>query len=208
MGIGRKTLEQDFELFVQEPQALDRARGGLGLGLAIVKGLVSAHGGAVSASSEGAGRGAEFTVRLPYGDPSVAGSQPEISESSPPPPRRMLLVDDNVDAAELLAELLRLFGHEVLLAHDGPSALELAAEQLPDVALLDIGLPGMTGYELAVRLRAVQGLADIRLIATTGYGRPDDHMRSKEAGFVAHLVKPVDVERVQAALEAAAQRSA
>lgn len=203
MGIGEETLKQVFELFVQEPQALDRAQGGLGLGLAIVKGLVSAHGGTVSAKSGGIGRGAEFVVELPYGE--LSDELPERRSSRPgaTASKRILIVDDNIDACELLADLLRLDGHEVLLAHDGPGALEIASQRRPEVALLDIGLPGMSGYELAEQLRRIDGLANIDLIATTGYGQPDDRKRSKKARFRAHLVKPIDPQALHGALTSA-----
>ncbi len=209
MGIAKETLTQVFELFVQEPQALDRARGGLGLGLAIVKGLVSAHGGTVSATSAGLGRGAAFTVLLPIGDVSAAGEPLSASrELKPHSERRILIVDDNVDAAELLAELLRLSGHEVRIAHDGPKALNLVKDWIPDVALLDIGLPGMTGYELAARLREIEELRHIDLIAATGYGRPDDHKRSEEAKFLAHLVKPIDIRALEQVLQSSGSGTA
>lgn len=201
MGIDPLLLPRIFDAFAQGGQASDRAQGGLGLGLTIVKSLIGLHGGEVEARSEGPGKGAEFVVRL------AASLDPEIPDSptlklvvANPPVQtvgsRVLLVDDNQDAATLLAELLRLDGHVVVVAHDGLAALKARLAFAPDVALLDIGLPGMDGYELARQLRAQQSIPELRLIAITGYGEPKDRMLSKAAGFDEHLVKPIDVQHV------------
>jgi CheY-like chemotaxis protein len=202
IGIAPDMLESIFESFVQHHQALDRAAGGLGLGLAIVRSLVRMHGGRVSAHSEGLGKGSEFRVELP-----LRSEEPiaviDASEDSgrillPPTPdmvgSRVLVVDDNHDGAEILAETLRELGYLVEVAHDGAAALAIAKRFKPQIALLDIGLPVMDGYQLAEQLR---GLGDhspgMRLIALTGYGQEADRTRSAKAGFAAHLLKPVDL---------------
>jgi signal transduction histidine kinase len=198
IGLSAEMLPRVFDLFVQEHQALDRAQGGLGLGLAIVRTLVDLHGGRVEAHSDGPGHGSEFTVRLPAAPGGPAAPPGEVrreSETVAPPSgrQRILVVDDNADAAELLAESVQTMGYEAQVAHDGPTALRLAAAFLPDVALLDIGLPVMDGYELAAHLRALPGLAALRLIAVTGYDQETDRRRTTAAGFEHHLVKPVDL---------------
>lgn len=192
VGIDPEMQRRVFEMFVQEPQTLDRSRGGLGLGLAIVSGLVVAHGGKVTAHSDGVGRGSEFSIDLPLYVPDR--TPVEAPPPSPPavaPAARILVVDDNVDAAEMLTLLLQHMGHTAFVASNAHDALRLAAEQKPTVALLDIGLPEMTGHELGKRLRELDGLLDLKLIAVTGYGQATDHERSRAAGFAAHLVKPV-----------------
>jgi CheY-like chemotaxis protein len=191
IGIAPETLQHVFELFVQAPQAIDRARGGLGLGLAIAHGLASAHGGTISAHSQGTNRGAEFIVSLPACDGGRNTTRAAPVEAPRPPSARILIVDDNRDALELMAELLAQLGHTPIVASAPAEALAVAASATPEFALLDIGLPGMDGYELGRRLRTLQGLEQIRLIAVTGYGQDSDRERSAAAGFVAHLVKPV-----------------
>lgn len=200
VGVSAEMLPHVFGAFAQERQRSDRSQGGLGLGLAIVKSLVELHGGTVTLESEGVGRGAECIVRLPV---SSGGSLPDGRRSTalvsvPPRGRRILLVDDNEDAAEMLAESLRGLGHVVELAFDGPSALDLATRFVPDVALLDLGLPVIDGYELANRLRQVGGWGAVPLAALTGYGQPNDRERTYTAGFSAHLIKPVDLSEVDA----------
>ena len=200
IGIAPDALTSIFEIFVQGPQTIARTEGGLGLGLAIVRSLVQMHGGTVTAHSEGLGKGAMFEVRLPAAKPSSA----EIAAATPPatvqrPRLRVLVVDDNRDAAELLAELVAERGHVVRTAHDGPDALRVAAELRPQIALLDIGLPVMDGYELAGRLRELLG--PVRLIAVTGYGQASDRERARAAGFDVHLAKPVAVEKLYKALD-------
>lgn len=199
VGIAPNMLPHVFDLFTQADHSLDHAQGGLGVGLTLVQKLVEMHGGQVRASSAGLGCGSEFEVRLPVGDapapaPSCANDVPAPGSS----PRRVLVVDDNRDAAETLAMLLQTTGHDVHVTYDGASALELASDVQPDVVLLDIGLPRMDGYEVARRLRRLPGLDKMILIALTGYGQEEDRRRSRVAGFDSHLVKPVDLNTLQA----------
>ncbi len=211
-GLDPDLLAHVFEPFVQGPRGPERHQGGLGLGLTLVKSFVALHGGRVDARSEGAGRGSTFTVELPAA--AAAGPEPlpvPAGEAwrGPRAGLRVLVVDDNTDAAELLAELLALAGHEVRTAPDGPTALDVAAEFNPEAALLDIGLPVMDGFELALRLRDRLGLAAPAMIAVSGYGQPADRERSRAAGFCSHFVKPADVDKVLAELDrVAAQRVA
>jgi signal transduction histidine kinase len=203
VGIAKEMLPRVFDLFTQERQAIDRSQGGLGLGLAIVRSLVEAHGGHVSVHSDGRGTGAEFTVALPLAvaeEPAEAGAAPP--ETAEAYSCRVLIVDDNPDAAELLAESLQAIGHTTYVAYDGPSALEAADVFLPEVALLDLGLPVMDGFELAQRLRADERFSSTRLVAVTGYGTEADRERTKAAGFDGHMVKPIDIERVDAFIRA------
>jgi CheY-like chemotaxis protein len=199
IGIRADMLNRIFDLFVQTDRTLDRAQGGLGIGLTLVRKLVEMHGGAVEARSEGIGKGSEFVVRLPV-VPEVKQLEPEALPEvrrRDVPHLRVLVVDDNVDTEESLAMLLKLYGHEVWPVHTGPKALEVAQAEQPDVILLDIGLPGMDGYEVARHLREQQGMDKVRLIAMTGYGQEADRQRSQGAGFDHHLVKPVDPARLQ-----------
>jgi CheY-like chemotaxis protein len=193
-----------FQPFVQQRQSLARSEGGLGLGLAIVKAIVTAHGGAIEARSDGPGRGSEFIVRLPLVPPAAArvgGVKPTAARTSRP--RRILVVDDNADAAESLAASLELCGHITHVEHDATSALSSAEVFGPEVALLDLGLPDLDGYELAGRLREHPRLRGVRLIAVTGYGRAADRERTTAAGFDAHYVKPVAIEELLDAIERA-----
>jgi signal transduction histidine kinase/DNA-binding response OmpR family regulator len=198
VGIDPEMLPRVFEVFVQERQSLDRAQGGLGLGLTIVRNLVALHGGSVSAHSEGRGRGSEFVVRLPaIGGAAVAAAAPALEAAADAlvaDGLRILVVDDNVDAADLLAETLRATGHAAAVAYDGRSALAVAGTFAPDVALLDIGLPVMDGYELGGKLREANPA--IRVVALTGYGQDSDRRRSQAAGFDGHLVKPVELDHL------------
>lgn len=197
IGITADMLPKIFDLFTQVDTSQVCARGGLGVGLSLVKKLVQLHNGTVSVRSAGTGHGSEFVVRLPIGV-----DWPNASEAKPLPDSpstrhlRMLIVDDNVDTAEGLAILLRLNGHEIRTAYDGPSALALAAEYAPEVILQDIGLPGMNGYEMARRLRQHPATARSLLVAVSGYGQADDMSRSQAAGFDHHLVKPVDFDEL------------
>jgi CheY-like chemotaxis protein len=199
-------LPRVFDLFVQGQRGADRAEGGLGIGLALVKNLVGMHGGNVSAYSDGPGLGAEFIVRLPLNVDEV----PAIGKGATPSARdradgrQVLVVDDNVDAAEMLGMVLREQGHRVLVVHDPVAALKAARSFRPEVAVLDIGLPVMDGYELAARLRVELGAHACRLIALTGYGQETDRVRSLGAGFEAHLVKPVDFAQLAALVGARA----
>ena len=204
MGIPAEALPHLFEPFMQVARTLDRAQGGLGLGLTLVKQLVEMHGGRVEASSEGVGRGSVFTVRLPLLPEErvpVVPVEAPAGRETPGEARRVLVVDDNVDAAELLGEVLELDGHRVTVVHDGRAALERMGAEAPEVIFLDIGLPGMDGYEVARRIRERSGGAGPRLVAVTGYGQASDRQRSREAGFDAHLVKPVELERVRELVE-------
>jgi signal transduction histidine kinase len=198
-GISPEILPNVFELFVQERQNLDRSRGGLGLGLAIVRSLVELHGGKVQAASMGPGHGSSFSVRLPWVPSPSDSAHAQLTGPQHPVAVgiSVLIVDDNIDAAAMLAELLGAAGYHAVVANDGPQALAMAHRFVPDVALLDIGLPAMDGYELARRLRDLTGWAAVRLFAVTGYGAHGDRMRSQEAGFDHHLVKPIDFAMLQ-----------
>jgi CheY-like chemotaxis protein len=200
-GIAPELLPHIFDMFTQADQTLSRSRGGLGIGLTLVRSLVEMHNGWVTASSAGPGLGSEFTIRLPISPEAPA--EPPVDESSGPdavprlPRRRILVVDDNRSNATSLGVLLRTLGQDVEMAYDGPAALELVRRRRPDLVLLDIGLPGMDGYEVARRCREDEGLRRITLVAMTGYGKDEDRRRSQEAGFNAHLVKPVDLGDLQ-----------
>jgi PAS domain S-box-containing protein len=198
IGIPAELLPRVFDLFVQADRSLERSRGWLGIGLTLVKSLVELHGGTVEAKSNGPGKGSEFTVRLPAAADVVPAAEPPAV--APPAAgaasKRVLVVDDNVDSAESLAMLLKVNGHEVRVAYDGPAALLEAAAFMPEVVLLDIGLPGMSGYEVARKLRELPEAKGALLVAQTGWGQAEDRRRSKEAGFDHHLVKPVDVPKL------------
>ena len=203
-GIAPELLPRVFELFVQGPRGPDRAQGGLGIGLALVRSLVTLHGGSVEARSGGPGRGSTFCVRLPVASPPQEDAP--VLRLAPPPPRaarhlRILVVDDNEDAAALLADFLGRAGHDVVVAHDGPGALAAADGFRADVAVLDLGLPVMDGYELADQLRRRLGADAPALLAMTGYGQERDCARSLAAGFLRHFVKPADLAELSAALE-------
>jgi CheY-like chemotaxis protein len=203
MGMPDTLLQRAFEPFVQGERALDRAEGGLGIGLTLVRSITELHGGAVAAASAGPGQGTTVTVTLPLAEPAPAPAPaPAPPEASSLVPRRVLVVDDGHDAAETLAMLLRMHGHEVRVAYDGPQALRYAEATPPQVVLLDIGLPGMSGYEVAQRLRALPGLEGLRLIALTGYGQQQDQQAAAGAGFDHHLIKPVDPDELLALLAA------
>jgi len=199
IGIAESSLAHVFDIFMQERQASDRAHGGLGLGLAIVRSLVGMHGGTVHASSQGLGTGSSFTIRLAavssQGEPPVAA--PTTARSgSPNKVLRVLVVDDNSDAAELLARVMTELGCEARTAHDGPSALALFEIFRPELALVDIGLPVMDGYELAQHIRNRPDAAPVQLVAVTGYGQKSDVEQALASGFDEHLTKPVDISRL------------
>ncbi len=195
-GIAPEMATKIFELFVQGPRTIDRREGGLGLGLAIAKSLVELHDGQIEARSDGIGRGSTFTVRLPAAPRATGERLVPLATLASMPPLNVLLVDDNADAAEMLSMLLGDQGHHVVTASDGPQALDTLASFTPDVAVLDIGLPVMDGYELARRIRKAPVASRTMLIALTGYGQEEDLARSRQAGFAHHLVKPVDPDEL------------
>jgi PAS domain S-box-containing protein len=209
IGIAPETLQQVFEMFTQVGRHRERSQGGLGIGLALVRRLVELHGGSVSAHSPGVGQGSTFTVRLPIGTsattaPPPAPAGPAAAESAPV--FRVLVVDDNVDAAESLAALLQLDGHETRVAHDGDTAIAQAADFRPEIVFLDIGMPGKDGYEVARELRRDPRNRDTMLVALTGWGAQDDRARSRSAGFDHHLTKPAELPAVEALLAKMAER--
>jgi PAS domain S-box-containing protein len=197
IGIAPELLPAVFEVFVQGERTPDRSQGGLGIGLTLVRKIAELHGGCVSAHSAGVGKGAEFVIELPA-EPVVAHEEPgqRVDHETP----KVLVVDDSVDTADSLAMLLSLDGYEVRTAHDGIAALSAAREFAPEVVLMDIGLPGADGYEVAQRIRGEESLHDVLLIAMTGYGEEEARARSRQAGFDHHLVKPVDVSELKALL--------
>jgi signal transduction histidine kinase/ActR/RegA family two-component response regulator len=198
IGIAPDLLPKIFDLFTQADRTLSRSRGGLGIGLTLVRSLVELHDGRVTAQSKGHGQGSEFVVRLPAAAGDRAGRHASGEADHPPnvqlPRRRILVVDDKRSNAQSLELLLQALGQEVYTAYDGLAGLELARQHLPDVVLLDIGLPLMDGYEVARRCREEQGLQGMTLVAMTGYGQDSDKQRSQDAGFNAHLVKPVNLQ--------------
>jgi CheY-like chemotaxis protein/anti-sigma regulatory factor (Ser/Thr protein kinase) len=196
-GIPDAIISKIFEPFVQNERTLDRAQGGLGIGLTVVRSIVALHGGAVSVHSAGPGKGSAFTVRLPVAppEPTTPAPIPVAREASgrraPGSQLRVLVVDDNEDVREMLQDALDALGCVHAVAHDGATALATATEFQPDVAIVDIGMPGMDGYELARRLRSLLARRRARIVALTGYGQVTDRARAKEAGFDHHIVKPV-----------------
>jgi len=198
VGIAPDMLQGIFELFTQAGRSLERSQGGLGIGLWLVQRIVEMHRGVVEAQSAGLGRGSEFIVRLPVLISPAAQPPSELRESTAQRAHscHVLVVDDNVDTAESMSMLLRASGHDVRTAYAGPTALEEAVAYQPNVVLLDIGLPGMSGYEVARRLRQHPKLKDVRLVAVTGYGLDSDIQLSQEAGFDAHMVKPIDLKKL------------
>jgi two-component system, sensor histidine kinase len=204
IGFSPDMAERIFDLFTQVEQSLDRTHGGLGIGLTLVRHLVRLHGGDVAAMSEGTGKGSQFLVRLPLCTPATADGTVTANVSPPllrSRGRRVLLVEDAQDSRAMLGRLLTHWGHIVEMAADGPQAVEAACRALPDVALVDIGLPGLDGYGVARQIRSTAGARAVCLIALTGYGQPEDRRRSREAGFDAHLVKPVDPEHLRQLLD-------
>jgi CheY-like chemotaxis protein len=206
VGLSTEALSIVFDMFTQVRGTSDRALGGLGIGLALVRSLVEMHGGAVAVTSPGPGKGSTFTIRLPL----AADIQTDIGvptqhtgdNSGHSKRMRTLVVDDNKDAAMLLAELLGTIGNETRIAHDGYEALKVAQDFRPDVVFLDIGMPGMDGYQVARLLRKMPDMKQVKLIALTGWGAESDRAHSDEAGFNFHLTKPADLASVEKALSA------
>jgi CheY-like chemotaxis protein len=210
IGIPEDMLLGVFEMFAQVDRARDRAQGGLGIGLSLVRSLVQMHGGRVEAASAGPGQGSEFTVRLPLASPpcpstKAAGEPGVAAHSTAAPLRRVLVVDDRRDAAVSLGRLLQLVGNDVRIAQDGLGALEALRTYRPAVVLLDIGMPGMDGYEVARQIRQQPEFQGVVLIALTGWGQEDDRRRAREAGFDHNLVKPVDFDALEALLASLGQ---
>jgi PAS domain S-box-containing protein len=205
IGVAPEAQGQIFEMFSQVSSAIDRAEGGLGIGLALSRGLVGLHGGTIEVRSAGVGMGSEFVVTLPLAGARAQGAAPAAAPAEParaagPARRRVLIADDNADALETMVALLEMEGHEVHSAADGHEALALAQQTRPDIAILDIGMPGLNGNELAARIRASDWGRGVKLIALTGWGQAEDRARSSAAGFDHHLTKPVDFERLSALL--------
>jgi CheY-like chemotaxis protein/two-component sensor histidine kinase len=199
IGIPTESLESVFDMFSQVGRNMNHSQGGLGIGLSLVRQLVGLHDGTVVALSEGEGKGSTFVVRLPIDFAKAAsGADADGSEGAPRAgqPLRILVTDDNVDAAMTLSSLLAMYGHEVRIAHNGQQALQVAEQFRPNVIFLDIGMPDMTGYEVAPRLRNMAGLAGSVIVAVSGWGAKDDLARSKAAGFDMHFTKPVAPARV------------
>jgi len=202
-GIDPEFIASIFGMFVQGRQAASRSQGGLGVGLALARAIIELHHGTIEARSEGAGKGSEFIIKLP-----VEAARSAAAPEQPKRPangrasvaRRVLVVDDNVDAAAMLAALIRQLGHEVEIVHDGSAALRAVEGYRPEVILLDIGMPGMNGFEVAQRLRELGRVPQLRIVAVTGWGKPEDRQRSREAGFDMHLIKPVELSEIQQAL--------
>ena len=201
IGIAAELLPRVFDLFSQAPQALDRTQGGLGIGLTVSRALVELHGGTIRAESGGAGKGSRFTVRLPLANGEAARAPEASSDELPRRPLRVLVVDDNGDSAQMLSDALRLWGHSVSTAGEGAEALRIAAESVPQVILLDVGLPGMNGYEVAQRLRERRSRAWI--VGVSGYGTAEDKRQARAAGFDQYLVKPVELRTLRALLATA-----
>jgi CheY-like chemotaxis protein len=204
IGIHPEMLPRVFEMFRQADRTGGRSRGGLGIGLSLVKRIIEMHGGTVTVRSEGVGHGSEFIVQLPAIDASrVEANRRSLDANGHLPRRKILVVDDNADAAESLAALLRISGHDTRMAHDGHAAVEVAEQFHPDVVFLDIGMPVLDGHETAKLIRQQPWGKDMVLVALTGWGQSEDRRRSKDAGFNHHLVKPADpavVEQLLASL--------
>jgi CheY-like chemotaxis protein len=207
VGIAPDILPYIFDLFTQAERTPDRSQGGLGIGLALVKSLVALHGGTVQANSEGLGQGSEFCICLPrLTAPADAQDDAAPGDNAQAPGAlRVMVVDDNVDAAQMLAALLEVQGHAVCIEYDAKGALERARRERPEVLLLDIGLPDMDGYELARHLRSQPESAGATLVALTGYGQSQDRKEAEQAGFDHYLVKPADMEQVNEVLAEAAR---
>jgi CheY-like chemotaxis protein/anti-sigma regulatory factor (Ser/Thr protein kinase) len=195
IGFAPDAADRLFDPFLQMNPTLERSAGGLGMGLTIVRRLAELHGGSVQAHSEGTGKGARFAVRIPLAE---RAAQPESASTKPDPgPRRrqsIVVIEDNPDIRESLRMLLAMWGHEVAMAEDGPSGVELVLRQRPEVALIDVGLPGMNGYDVARAIRKVHSHREMRLVAVTGYGQPSDREMALQSGFDEHVLKPIAPE--------------
>jgi PAS domain S-box-containing protein len=197
IGVSPESMPKIFEMFAQVSSSRDKSEGGLGIGLALARGLIDLHGGSIEGRSAGLGRGSEFTVRFPKRARNIKSDPAAAPKPIAERPRlRILLADDNRDAAESLAALLEIDGHEVVVVHDGPAAIEAFLEIRPQLALLDIGMPGLNGYEVAKKIRQSHRDSAAKLVAITGWGQDDDKTRAIEAGFDYHLTKPVELERL------------
>jgi CheY-like chemotaxis protein len=204
IGMSTEALETVFKMFAQEQSALERSEGGLGIGLALAKGLVELHGGNISAASPGVGNGSRFDVRLPVSvhPEEESKAQPAADATRAGGQRSVLLADDNVDAMEVLAEVLRMAGHEVHLATEGTTAAAMAARLQPRVLVLDIGMPGLNGYEVARQVRAQPWGRTALLVAATGWGQEEDRRKAQAAGFDLHLTKPFSPQQLLEAIDA------
>ncbi len=208
MGISAEMLPRVFDLFTQSGRALDRAQGGLGIGLALSRSLVHLHGGQIEARSEGPGRGSEFTVRLPLGEaPSSHAGSKGSTALAPKLLCRILVVDDDRDVADSLVMLLQSMGADVRVAYNGAAALATVAEFKPDLALVDIGMPNMDGYETARRIRLMPEGKNLVLVALSGWGRDEDRQRTTEAGFDHHFVKPMEIGALENLLTSLSARA-
>ena len=200
IGIPADALSRVFDMFAQANARDRRSKSGLGIGLALARSLIEMHGGSIMATSAGEGKGSAFVVRLPLSRGAEAGAAPTAAMPTVREMQRILIVDDNRDAANTLGGLLQMIGADVRVVYDGPAALEVLRAFRPSVVMLDLGMPGMDGYEVAQRIRAQPDLSGTTLIALTGWGEASDRRRTQEAGFQHHLVKPVDVSAMQAVL--------
>jgi len=209
MGITAELLPHVFDLFVQGDRTMARSEGGLGIGLTLVRALVEMHDGHVTVQSDGPGRGSEFVITLPRSSAPKVAAPPRSPVHAPAEggkAKRILVIEDQADARRALQRLLQIWGHEVDVAEDGVRGVDAATANPPEIALVDVGLPGLDGYEVARRLRAAMGKS-VRLVALTGYGQPEDRERAFDAGFDMHLVKPVDRDQLTDALNGVAPRS-
>jgi CheY-like chemotaxis protein len=199
VGIEPELQSRIFDLFVQSEQRLDRSRGGLGVGLSLARSIVDMHGGSIEVHSEGPGRGSTFRVAIPLGSRTRTAIQKPVRNGNR---RRIVLVDDQADSREMLRMLLESRDHHVLDASDGPTAIEMIEREKPDIAFIDIGLPIMTGYEVAQQIRQRAHLSDVRLVALTGYGAPQDILAARAAGFDEHVIKPAQLAQIEQILVA------
>jgi two-component system CheB/CheR fusion protein len=206
MGIAAEMLERIFDLFVQAENTLHRSEGGMGVGLTLVRRLVALHGGQVTAHSDGLGQGSEFVVRLPLHVEAAAGQEEKDASPTTSAQKRILVVEDIADSREMLRTLLELDGHQVTVAADGLAGLEAIQQSRFDLALVDVGLPGLDGYEVARRVRSSPELQGLFLVALTGYGREEDRRAVREAGFDLHIVKPLKLNDLTEVMTKLAQR--